>query len=63
MMVILDKIRPDWRALRIHESSPGNLSLSLKLQRECPGYVGTQYYAHEKPGERIGKWRNENLED
>lgn len=63
LMVILDKIRPDWRALRIHESSPGNLSLSLKLQRECPGYVGTQYYAHEKPGERIGKWRNENLED
>jgi SAM-dependent methyltransferase len=60
----LDEARPNWRDLRIHESSPGGWAFSAKLRRECRGYVPTQYDPSFPFGEMhpSGRWRNENLE-
>jgi SAM-dependent methyltransferase len=43
LMSVIDAVRPDWRKVAIHESSPGPGGLSAKLKRECPGYVASQY--------------------
>ena len=43
LMAVLTAIRPNWRELLIHESSPGARGASLRLQDQCPGYVATQY--------------------
>jgi len=61
----LDKYRPAWRNLAIHESSPGGWAFSAKLRRQCPGYVASQYDPTFPFGEQheSGKWRNENLEE
>lgn len=60
----LNKVRPNWRELAIHECSPGGWALSAKIARECKGYVATQYdpsfaFGTQSPN---GRWRNENLE-
>jgi hypothetical protein len=64
LMVALQTRFPDWRRLRIHESSPEMRGLSAKLARECPGYVPSQYdptvpFGALEPG---GRWRSEDLE-
>jgi GT2 family glycosyltransferase/glycosyltransferase involved in cell wall biosynthesis len=64
LMVALQTRFPDWRRLRIHESSPEMRGLSAKLARECPGYVASQYdpatpFGTLEPG---GRWRSEDLE-
>ena len=60
----LNKTRPNWRSLTIHECSPGGWAFSAKLRKECPGYVATQYDPRFPFGDlqASGKWRNENLE-
>ena len=62
---VLAKLRPDWRDLVIHESSPGGWALSQKLRRDCNKYVATQYDPKFPFGEMhtSGRWRNENLEN
>lgn len=63
LMCVIAAVRPDWRQLAIHESSPGSEGLSAKLKRECPGYVATQYDRSIPFGERhpFGH-RSEDLE-
>jgi hypothetical protein len=63
-MVALQTRFPDWRRLRIHESSPEIRGLSAKLARECPGYVASQYDPTTTFGtlEPVGRWRSEDLE-
>lgn len=60
----LQAIRPNWRELSIHESSPGGWAFSAKLRRECPGYVASQYDRSFPFGrtDATGRWRNEDLE-
>jgi SAM-dependent methyltransferase len=60
----LNKTRPNWRELSIHESSPGGWAFSYKLRRECPNYHASQYDPTFAFGEmhESGRWRNENLE-
>ncbi len=61
---VLNRLRPHWRGLVIHESSPGGPGLSPKLRRQCPGYLVSQYSPDLAPGEVTSQgWRNENLED
>ncbi|WP_297511643.1 methyltransferase domain-containing protein [uncultured Caulobacter sp.] len=43
LMATLHRFYPHWRELRIHESSPAPRGASLKLRRECPGYIGSHY--------------------
>ncbi|MCS6891441.1 MAG: class I SAM-dependent methyltransferase, partial [Rhodovarius sp.] len=61
---VLVAIRPNWRDLSIHESSPGGGAFSQKLRRLCRGYVPTQFDPSLPFGvlDPTGRWRNENLE-
>jgi SAM-dependent methyltransferase len=42
-MHVIQTRYPNWRDLRIHESSPGNRGASLKLATECNYYTASQY--------------------
>ncbi|MDO8379265.1 class I SAM-dependent methyltransferase [Phenylobacterium sp.] len=64
LMKVLADLRPDWRSLAIHESSPGTAA-SRRLAAEAPGYVSSHYgpdvplgAAHPQWG-----WRCEDLEN
>jgi SAM-dependent methyltransferase len=59
-MRVLATLYPDWRALRIHESSPGSGGASLKLKSECADYVATQYVPDCEPG---SEWNGCRIED
>lgn len=43
LMQVLQTIYPGWRNVAIHELSPGSRGASIKLRRECSGYVASQY--------------------
>jgi hypothetical protein len=43
LLAVLTLLRPNWRELSIHESSPSARGASLRLRDECPGYIATQY--------------------
>ena len=60
---VLTQLRPDWRALAIHESSPGTAA-SRRLADQAPGYLPSQYdpsipWGSVHPN---GRWRSEDLE-
>lgn len=64
LMKVLADLRPDWRGLAIHESSPGTAA-SRRLAAEAAGYVSSHYgpdvplgTAHPQWG-----WRCEDLEN
>lgn len=59
---VLNRIRPNWRDLKVHECSPMKRGISMKMQRECRDYVGTHYYPDKPFGTQVGDWRNENIE-
>jgi hypothetical protein len=52
---------PDWRKMKIHESSPGGAS-SDKIKRECDNYLATHFFPDVAPGETKNGFRCENLE-
>lgn len=60
---VLTKLRPDWRGLKIHESSPGTAA-SRRLQDQAPGYLASQYDPSIPWGSthKTGGWRSEDLE-
>lgn len=62
LMLVIQKYYPNWKELKIHESSPGNRGASLKLRKLCTEYVSSQYYPNKPFGTTIGIDRNENLE-
>lgn len=62
LMVVIEERFPDWRTMRIHESSPAQRGASLRLMRECPGYVASQFFPDLVPGESRDGMRCENLE-
>lgn len=62
LALVLSEVAPGWREMRIHESSPSNRGISVKLQKECTGYVGSQFFANQPLGAVINGFRNENLE-
>jgi len=59
---VLNQMRPNWRELALHESSPINRGVSELLRRESRDYTATQYIPGKPFGEQVGRWRNENLE-
>jgi len=62
LMYCIEQFYPQWRTLRIHESSPVGRGASVKL-RDAPGYEATQYDPSLSPGERSPNgWVNQNLE-
>jgi SAM-dependent methyltransferase len=58
----LDREFPNWRMLKVHESSPGGAA-STKLQRECSGYLATHFFPDVPLGQVSAGFRCENLED
>lgn len=62
LALILRELRPNWRAERIHESSPGDRGLSIVLKRDAPYYIGSHFYPDRPLGTMVGEWRVENLE-
>lgn len=64
IMHVLQTRYPNWRDLRIHESSPGNRGTSVKLATECKNYTASQYdpdlgFGNTHPSRG---YRSENLE-
>jgi hypothetical protein len=65
LMSIIKLYYPDYRCLKIHESSPGYRGVSVKLKTECKSYKTSHYYQDLEPGEThpVQGHRCENLED
>lgn len=63
LMLVLNEIVPNWRTLRIHESSPADRGISKKIRQESSTYLATQFYPKQERGSIIGAYRNENLEN
>jgi SAM-dependent methyltransferase len=61
LIAVLEEHFPAWRALTIHESSPGGPA-SEKLARECQGNVATQFLPDTPPGAAKDGVRCEDLE-
>ena len=59
---VLNRVAPDWRNMRIHESSPATRGISAKIRRECAGYVGSHFFPDKPMGTIVKGYRNENLE-
>jgi SAM-dependent methyltransferase len=60
--MVLTETFPNWRDLAIHESSPTDRGISLKLAREGNHYIRSRYFPDRTPGVEIDGYRNENLE-
>ena len=50
LMRAMDLYAPNYRKMRIHESSPGGRGVSVKLGRTCPGYSYSHYFPDVPPG-------------
>lgn len=61
-MAAIEKHYPNWRELRIHESSPIQRGASLKLKNYCKNYLASLYYPDTEYGTIVDGFRNENLE-
>lgn len=64
LMQVIADYYPDYRDLKIHESSPGGRGVSVKLHSECAYYSASHYYPEIPPGSVHKKqgYRCENLE-
>lgn len=63
LVAVLERVRPDWRGERLHESSPSSRG-SLKFRDEALSYTPTHYRSDIPPGDMdpTGAWRCEDLE-
>lgn len=59
---VLHREMPDWRGRAIHECSPMNRGVSMKIRQEAKNYVGSHYYPDKPFGSVVDGWRNENIE-
>jgi SAM-dependent methyltransferase len=62
LMLAIQTYFPDWINLTIHESSPENRGLSVRLSTKCKHYIATQYFAEHPSGQLYEGIRCENLE-
>ncbi len=62
LALVLERSFPGWRGLRIHEFLPADRGISVKLRRECPGYLASQFFPGQPLGAEVQGFRNENLE-
>lgn len=60
---VLNKIRPKWKKLKIHESSPEFRGASLRLKEECSRYVASQFFENKELGKDFDGFVNQNLEE
>jgi SAM-dependent methyltransferase len=62
LALVLQRIFPDWRELKIHESSPANRGISSKLRNEGKDYFQSHYYPGRSEA-NVNDFYNINLED
>lgn len=62
LALVLNRKRPNWRQLAIHESSPASRGISAKMRAECRNYTGSHFFAGLPFGETVKGLRNETLE-
>ena len=62
LMLLLDRLRPNWRAQTIHESSPAPRGISNILQAECRDYTASHFFPDTAPGHLKNGIRCENIE-
>jgi SAM-dependent methyltransferase len=62
LMLVIQQRYPNWRDLRIHESSPGNRGASKRFAEECREYIPTHFFPGSTPGSIVNGYRCENLE-
>ena len=61
VVLALDRYFPDWKQLRIHESSPDGGASSTRIRTDCPGYIATQFFPEVASGKVKDGVRCENL--
>ncbi len=62
LMTVVETNYPNWRELKIHESSPVYRGASARFKQECSNYIASQYYLGKEPGSSVNGFRCENLE-
>ncbi|PKA82129.1 methyltransferase family protein [Ulvibacter sp. MAR_2010_11] len=62
LMLTIKNEYPQWKQLKIHESSPGNSGHSRLLKKESLSYLETQFFYGKEAGAIINSIRNEDLE-
>jgi len=65
VLYVLNLLFPEWRTLKIHESSPADRGASLKIRHDCPGYVASHFDKSTPFGalHPSGNYRSEDLEN
>lgn len=63
LALVLNRKRPNWRTLAIHESSPAKRGISAKMQAECGNYTGSHFFADMPFGQEVKGFKNETLEN
>ncbi|TCK68816.1 methyltransferase family protein [Winogradskyella wandonensis] len=63
LMDIINTYYPNWKALYIHESSPGDRGHSLTLKKHAKHYMASQYYPGKTLGYTVDGFKNEDLEN
>ena len=61
-MLSMNLFSPNWRKLKIHESSPMKRGASMAIQAKCRHYTATHFFPDQPTGRVYGGFRNENLE-
>ncbi len=59
---VLHREMPNWREVSVHECSPMNRGISMKIRAECKSYIGSHFYPDKPFGRMVDGWRNENIE-
>lgn len=62
LMLMLERLRPDWRDLAIHESSPAPRGISALLRMQGRHYSTSQFFPDAVPGAYRDGVRCEDLE-
>ena len=61
LMLTIEKYRPNWRTLSVHESSPNSSGASKKLRTQCDRYHASQYYPGVPKGASHNGFINQDL--
>ena len=62
IMQVIETYYPNWRNLRIHESSPGVGGASLKMKTHAKHYVPSHFFPDRPKGSKVYHFQNEDLE-
>lgn len=58
---VLSREIPNWRSMTIHECSPMNRGISIKIREESKTYIGSHFFPDKPMGSTVDGWRNEDI--